>query len=140
MYSRKNYVVKQFHSWAAILTIFVTRSSTATLFSVCSYVQCSVTQTCQHCYNTFRVYQEYWKGTIICDMFFSNPLNTFRNQLIPILGRMIGKHVKSYFSETSLHGLKYITEDNRPAVERILWTVLCLLGFFLAIFFMEPST
>ena len=52
---------------------------------------------------------------------------------------MIKDHLKKYFEETSLHGLKYITEDGRHAMERALWVFLCCAGFCLAIYFMKPS-
>ena len=52
---------------------------------------------------------------------------------------MMKDHVKKYFGETSLHGLKYITEDGRHPLERALWVFLCCSGVALAIFFMHPS-
>ena len=51
----------------------------------------------------------------------------------------LGQHVKSYFSETSLHGLKYITEDDRHTVERILWVILFTVAVALMITFMIPG-
>ena len=52
----------------------------------------------------------------------------------------LSNHVKSYFAETSLHGLKYITEEGRHPLERILWIVLFALGVALEISFMVPGT
>ena len=49
------------------------------------------------------------------------------------------EHGKSYFAETSLHGLKYITEDDRHPVERILWIFLFFAGVALMITFMIPG-
>lgn len=49
------------------------------------------------------------------------------------------KYVKSYFAETSLHGLKYITEDDRHPLERILWVVLFGMGVALEVSFMIPG-
>lgn len=44
-----------------------------------------------------------------------------------------------YFeSFSSLHGLKYITEDGRHVFERILWFLLCFMGFILTIYFILP--
>ena len=48
-------------------------------------------------------------------------------------------HVESYFSETSLHGLKYITEDGRAVIERLLWIILVCSGMVLAVIFMLPG-
>ena len=47
-------------------------------------------------------------------------------------------HVKKYCEETSLHGLKYITENDRNPFERILWISLCFSGLCLAVFFIQP--
>ena len=52
---------------------------------------------------------------------------------------MLKDHVKQYFGETSLHGLKYITEDGRHPLERVLWVFLFFVGVSLAISFMHPS-
>ena len=49
------------------------------------------------------------------------------------------EHGKSYFAETSLHGLKYITEDDRHPVERVLWVFLFFVGLALMITFMIPG-
>ena len=49
------------------------------------------------------------------------------------------KHIKLYFAETSLHGLKYITEDDRHIVERTLWVILFFIGLSLMITFMIPG-
>ena len=51
----------------------------------------------------------------------------------------LSNHGKSYFAETSLHGLKYITEDGRHLVERVLWVVLFFVGVTLMITFMLPG-
>jgi hypothetical protein len=45
----------------------------------------------------------------------------------------------SLFAETSLHGLKYITEDERHPVERVLWVILFFVGVVLMITFMIPG-
>ena len=50
-----------------------------------------------------------------------------------------GQHVRSYFSETSLHGLKYITEDERHIIERIVWVVLFTVSISLMVTFMLPG-
>ena len=52
----------------------------------------------------------------------------------------LSAHVKSYFAETSLHGLKYITEDGRVVLERLLWILLVSSGLVLAVVFMLPGT
>ena len=52
----------------------------------------------------------------------------------------LSTHVKSYFAETSLHGLKYITEDGRVVLERLLWILLVSSGLVLAVVFMLPGT
>ena len=44
--------------------------------------------------------------------------------------------IKKYFIETSIHGLKYIYESKRHAVERIFWliavsTLACLGGYLI---------
>ena len=52
---------------------------------------------------------------------------------------MLKEHVKKYFGETSLHGLKYIGEDGRHPLERLIWVILCCSGVCLAVFFMHPS-
>ena len=52
----------------------------------------------------------------------------------------LSTHVKSYFAETSLHGLKYITEDGRVVLERLLWILLVSSGLILAVVFMLPGT
>ena len=49
------------------------------------------------------------------------------------------QHVKTYFSETSLHGLKYITEEGRVVLERLLWVILVCSGMVLAVVFMLPG-
>lgn len=46
---------------------------------------------------------------------------------------------KSYCAETSLHGLKYITEDGRHIVERVIWIVLFTCAMCLMINFMIPG-
>ena len=49
------------------------------------------------------------------------------------------KHIKSYFAETSLHGLKYIGEEGRVTLERLLWIILVSSGVVLAVVFMLPG-
>jgi hypothetical protein len=39
------------------------------------------------------------------------------------------------FLFSSLHGLKYISEDGRHWTERVLWLILCLMGFVLNVYF-----
>ncbi|TRY80032.1 hypothetical protein TCAL_16032, partial [Tigriopus californicus] len=46
--------------------------------------------------------------------------------------------VKEYCESSSLHGLRYITEDGRHWTERILWVFLCTMGFVLTIYFIYP--
>ena len=43
-----------------------------------------------------------------------------------------------YCESSSLHGLKYITEDGRHWTERVLWIMLCLCGFILTVYFIHP--
>ena len=52
----------------------------------------------------------------------------------------LGEQGKSYCAETSLHGLKYITEDGRVVLERLLWILLVSSGLVLAVVFMLPGT
>ena len=52
---------------------------------------------------------------------------------------MFTKHVKSYFQNTSLHGLQYVGEDGRPFIEKVLWMVLFLLGIVLMVIFFVPG-
>ena len=42
------------------------------------------------------------------------------------------------FLFSSLHGLKYISEDGRHWTERVLWLILCLMGFVLNVYFIVP--
>ena len=42
------------------------------------------------------------------------------------------------FNCSSLHGWKYIAEDGRSWIERVLWFILCLCGFVLTIYFIVP--
>ena len=51
----------------------------------------------------------------------------------------LSKYIKSYFAETSLHGLKYITEEGRVTLERLLWVILVCSGIVLAVIFMLPG-
>ena len=46
--------------------------------------------------------------------------------------------IKEYCESSSLHGLKYISEDGRHWTERVLWFILCLMGFVLTIYFIIP--
>ncbi|CAB4058795.1 ASICN [Lepeophtheirus salmonis] len=46
--------------------------------------------------------------------------------------------IKEYCESSSLHGLRYITEDGRHWTERVLWVFLCLLGFILTVYFIIP--
>ena len=39
---------------------------------------------------------------------------------------------------SSLHGFRYITEDGRHWCERVLWVLLCTLGFIFTIYFINP--
>ena len=43
---------------------------------------------------------------------------------------------RKYFEETSIHGLKYITEPNRTLVERVCWVIFitvscCVAGYLI---------
>ena len=43
---------------------------------------------------------------------------------------------RKYFEETSIHGLKYITEPNRTLVERVCWLIFitvscCVAGYLI---------
>ena len=51
----------------------------------------------------------------------------------------LGEQGKSYCAETSLHGLKYITEDGRHIVERVIWIILFTCAMCLMINFMIPG-
>ena len=46
--------------------------------------------------------------------------------------------LKEYCESSSLHGLRYITEDGRHWTERVLWFFMCLCGFVLTIYFIVP--
>ena len=46
--------------------------------------------------------------------------------------------IKEYCESSSLHGLKYISEDGRHWTERVLWFIMCLMGFILTIYFIIP--
>ena len=39
---------------------------------------------------------------------------------------------KSYFIETSLHGLKYLTEAKRKSVERFFWMIAIVISWVFA--------
>ena len=52
---------------------------------------------------------------------------------------MFTQHVKSYFQNTSLHGLQYVGEDGRPFMEKVLWMILFLLGICLMVIFFIPG-
>ena len=52
---------------------------------------------------------------------------------------MFTQHVKTYFQNTSLHGLQYVGEDGRPFMEKVLWMVLFLLGIVLMVIFFIPG-
>ena len=49
------------------------------------------------------------------------------------------EQVRSYNDGTSIHGLKYITEDGRHIVEHILWGLLFSGAVGLMIMFMIPG-
>ena len=51
----------------------------------------------------------------------------------------LGEQGKSYCAETSLHGLKYITEDGRHIVERVIWIILFTSAMCLMVNFMIPG-
>ena len=46
--------------------------------------------------------------------------------------------LKRGFFLSSIHGLKYITEDGRHWSERVVWVLLCVLGFYFTIHFIYP--
>ena len=50
------------------------------------------------------------------------------------------EQVRSYNDGTSIHGLKYITEDGRHIIEHILWGILFCGAVGLMIMFMKPGT
>ena len=50
------------------------------------------------------------------------------------------EQVRSYNDGTSIHGLKYITEDGRHIIEHILWGFLFCGAVGLMIMFMKPGT
>lgn len=52
---------------------------------------------------------------------------------------MFTQHVKTYFQNTSLHGLQYVGEDGRPFMEKVLWMILFLLGIILMVIFFIPG-
>ena len=49
------------------------------------------------------------------------------------------KHVKSYFQNTSLHGLQYVGEDGRNTFEKIIWLFLFFCGVVLMTIFFIPG-
>ena len=49
------------------------------------------------------------------------------------------QHLKTYFQNTSLHGLQYVGEDGRPFMEKVLWMILFLLGIVLMVIFFIPG-
>ena len=51
----------------------------------------------------------------------------------------VGKHVKNFYQNTSLHGLQYVGEDGRPVIEKIIWIVLFFSGILLMITFFIPG-
>ena len=51
----------------------------------------------------------------------------------------LGEQGRSYCAETSLHGLKYITEDGRHIVERVIWIILFTSAMCLMVNFMIPG-
>ena len=58
--------------------------------------------------------------------------------LLVVLSKYIVKYNFVVFNYSSLHGWKYITEDGRSWIERVLWFILCLCGFILTIYFIVP--
>ena len=47
-------------------------------------------------------------------------------------------HLSIVIFSSSLHGLRYITEDGRHWTERVLWVFLCTIGFVLTVYFIYP--
>ena len=71
---------------------------------------------------------------------FNWPYKVLMSVNKPLLSiKMVSKHVKSYFENTSLHGLQYVGEDGRSFIEKILWVVLFCLGVVLMILFFIPG-
>ena len=58
--------------------------------------------------------------------------------LLVVLSKYLVKYNFVVFNYSSLHGWKYITEDGRSWIERVLWFILCLCGFILTIYFIVP--
>ena len=52
----------------------------------------------------------------------------------------LGEQGRSYCAETSLHGLKYITEDGRHILERVIWIILFTSAMCLMVSFMIPGS
>ncbi|XP_065212235.1 sodium channel protein Nach isoform X2 [Planococcus citri] len=48
-------------------------------------------------------------------------------------GKVIVEHFKEYFTQTSIHGLHFIVEDERHWTERIFWVICCILSWFATI-------
>ena len=61
------------------------------------------------------------------------------NDFFQVKMSRLAEQGKSYCAETSLHGLKYITEDGRHIVERVIWIILFTSAMCLMISFMIPG-
>ncbi|KAL1122769.1 hypothetical protein AAG570_003096 [Ranatra chinensis] len=46
----------------------------------------------------------------------------------PITKASVKEHVHDYCSKTSIHGIKYVGERDRPRAERLWWTVMLVLA------------
>ncbi|CAB0006012.1 unnamed protein product [Nesidiocoris tenuis] len=47
--------------------------------------------------------------------------------------------MRNFFEHTSLHGFRFIAEEERHSVERFLWTILCLISWIWSAVFFEAS-
>ena len=60
--------------------------------------------------------------------------------LIIVINILLGNNFldQGYCDATSLHGVRYITEDGRHWSERMLWVILVILGFITVLIFILP--
>lgn len=52
---------------------------------------------------------------------------------IRLLRRSFLYQIKEFFNISTLHGVRYIAETNRPIMERIIWFCLTAIGFISAL-------
>ena len=66
----------------------------------------------------------------------------YENDIRNLRHLFIFEVARKYFEETSIHGLKYITEPNRTLVERVCWVIFitvscCVAGYLIYSVIME---